>query len=386
MTGRDIVCVGFSDWDNELKTNEQHLLRLMAAEHRILFVESLGLRRPQVAGRDLKRIGRRLIRGLQPPRPVDGIHVLSPLVLPFHSNAAVRRLNAEILPRLVRRAVRKLGMHDVLLWSFVPQADVLIDALRPAKVLYFIDDDHGSKKGIDAAAFDAAERRFAPRADAVLASAPELAERLRAQNANVEFAPNVADTTLFASALEPGPGDAAVVELPGPRIVFTGAVVANKLDLDLIERVCALRPDWSFAFVGPVGPGDPSTDVSRLHPIANLHLLGHRPYADLPAVLRAGDVAILPYKVDGEMRSVFPMKTYEYLAAGLAVVSTKLPALAQTDEVVQVDDAEAFVAALDHELSADTPERRAARSAAAQEHSWEGRVEQLLRALGEPAG
>ena len=110
VRGRDIVCVGFSDWGNELQTNEQHLLRRMAADNRILFVESLGLRRPQVAGRDIRRIGRRLVRGVQPPREVDGLHVLSPLVLPLHSNAAVRRLNAEILPRLVSRAVRRRPM------------------------------------------------------------------------------------------------------------------------------------------------------------------------------------------------------------------------------------------------------------------------------------
>src|SRR4051812_38892650 len=134
MHGRHIVCVGFSDWNNELLTNEQHLLVRLARTNRVLFVESLGLRRPQMAGKDLQRIARRLVRGVAPPRAIDGLHVLAPLVLPLHGNPAARRANAEILPRLVARAVRQLGMRDVLLWSFVPQAEVLLEPLAPAKV------------------------------------------------------------------------------------------------------------------------------------------------------------------------------------------------------------------------------------------------------------
>src|SRR5436305_9405045 len=84
LRGRDIVCVGFADWDTELWTNQHHLMSRLAAENRVLFVESLGLRRPQLAGRDLRRIGRRLRRGLAPPRRADGLYVLSPLVVPLH--------------------------------------------------------------------------------------------------------------------------------------------------------------------------------------------------------------------------------------------------------------------------------------------------------------
>src|ERR1700689_3063867 len=97
LSGRDIVCVGFSDWHTDLLTNQQHLLVRAAAENRILFVESLGLRRPQLATRDLRRIGRRLANALHPLREVDGLHVLSPLVLPLHSNEALRRVNAALL-------------------------------------------------------------------------------------------------------------------------------------------------------------------------------------------------------------------------------------------------------------------------------------------------
>jgi glycosyltransferase involved in cell wall biosynthesis len=382
LQGRDIVCVGFSDWGKDLLTNEQHLLVRLAADNRILFVESLGLRRPQVAGRDLRRIARRLVRGVMPPRAVDGLHVISPLVLPLHDRAWARRFNAKVLPWLVARAARRLGFRDVVLWSFVPQAEVLLDALDPATVLYYVDDDHAAKKGIDAASFTAAEDRFARRADVVLGSAPELVERMRTLNDNVHEAFNVADTAAFATALEPGPVDPAVAALPRPRIAFVGAIIASKIDIPLVREMAALRPDWCFPFVGPVGPGDPSTDVGGLKGLPNVHLLGHRPYERLPEVLRGADVAIMPYLTDGEMRSVFPMKTYEYLAAGLPVVSTALPALADVDAVVKADGARAMVDAIEAALASDSPEARAARSAAVQGFSWESRTVLLGDVLG----
>ncbi len=237
----DIVCVGFSDWNSELLTNEQHLLTRMARRHRILYVESLGLRRPQLSSsKDLRRIGRRLVRGVAPPKLEDGVHVLSPLVLPAHDRPAAVRLNRAILPRLVRAGARRAGMgRQIALWSFVPQAEVLIDTLRPARILYYIDDDHAAKKGIDADAFNAAEGRFAPRADVIMASAPELADRMRGLNDHVVFAPNVADTALFATALQDGPVDPAIAALPRPLIAFTGALIASKIDLKLTLALAA---------------------------------------------------------------------------------------------------------------------------------------------------
>jgi glycosyltransferase involved in cell wall biosynthesis len=381
LEGRDIVCVGFSDWDKDLRTNEQHLLTRLARDNRVLYVESLGVRRPQLAARDLRRIARRLAKGLRPLRTIDGVHVLSPLVLPLHDRAWARRLNAALLPRIVLWAMRRLGFSDVLLWAFMPQAEVLLAPLAPAQVLYYVDDDHAAKKGIHGPTFRAAEERFVAAADIVMASAPELVERMRALHADVHYAPNVADTELFARALQPGPVDAAIDALPRPRIVFVGAIVASKLDLDLIAQLTRLRPDWSFAFVGPVGPGDPGTNVDLLRHLPNVRMLGHRPYEALPDVLRGADVAIMPYRTNGEMRSVFPMKTYEYLAAGVPVVTTPLPALASVEEVVKAADAAEMAARIDDALAADTPQARAARSAAAQSHSWEARLEQLAEVL-----
>jgi glycosyltransferase involved in cell wall biosynthesis len=381
LRGRDIVCVGFADWDTELWTNQHHLMSRLARENRVLFVESLGLRRPQLAGRDLARIARRLRRGLAPPRAVDGLHVLSPLVIPLHRSRLVRELNSRLLPWLVRRAARRLGLHRPILWAYVPQAEVLIDALEPSLIVYHCVDDIAAHGRIDTASFRAAEERFAARADLVLASAPALAQRMRRISDNVLDAPNVADTELFSQALQDGPADAQMAALPAPRIVFTGAIVAAKLDLRMLAELARLRPSWSFALVGPVGPGDPHTDVSALAAEPNVHLLGLRSYEQLPSVLRAADAGLIPYARNALTDSIFPMKVYEYLAAGLPVIATPLPALANVTEVRTASDAAGIALALEQALAEDDPEHRAERSRAAAAHSWDERLQEIALAV-----
>ncbi len=381
LRDRDIVCVGFADWDTELWTNQHHLMARLAHENRVLFVESLGLRRPQLAGRDVMRIARRLRRGLAPPRVADGLHVLSPLVVPLHGNPLVRRVNARLLPLLVGRAARRLGLRRPILWAYVPQAEALIDVLDPSLIVYHCVDDIAAHSRIDTASFRAAEDRFAARADLVLASAPALASRLRELSSNVLDAPNVADTELFSRALAPGPLDAQMAALPGPRIVFAGAIVAAKLDFGLLVELARLRPSWSFALVGPIGPGEPHADVSALASEPNIHLLGPRAYGQLPDVLRAADAGLIPYVHSDLTASIFPMKVYEYLAAGLPVIATPLPAIAGVEEVLTAPDADGIVRLLERALADESPESRAERSRAAAAHSWDRRLEEIAAAI-----
>ena len=307
--------------------------------------------------------------------------MLSPLVVPLHGNRLVRRVNARLLPALVGRAARRLGLERPILWAYVPQAESLIEELDPSLIVYHCVDDIAAHGLIDTASFRAAEERFAGRADLVLASAPELLRRMRTLSGNVLAAPNVADTDLFATALEDGEHDPGMAALGAPRVVFTGAISAVKLDIPLLVELARLRPQYSIALVGPVGAGDPHTDISALAAEPNVHLLGMRSYEQLPAVLRAADAGLIPYAANSLTDSIFPMKVYEYLAAGLPTISTRLPALDGVKEVLRASDAEEIAALLDDALTEDSPQLRAERSRAAMAHSWQSRLQEIASAI-----
>ena len=98
-------------------------------------------------------------------------------------------------------------------------------------------------------------------------------------------------------------------------------------------------------------------------------------------MLRGADAALIPYAINDLTRSVFPMKVYEYLSAGLPVVATALPALAGTRDVAIAADAVAMGEALAAALAADGPHARRERSQRAATHSWEARLEEIAAAL-----
>lgn len=377
VRGTPIVCLGFAEWDAELWTNQHHLIARLSKSSPTLFIESLGLRQPTVSKRDLERILRRLRRGLRPLRRENGVHVLSPLVVPYYRLGLVRELNGFLLRRAVTRTMATIGFARPILWAYVPHALALVDVLRPRLVIYHCVDDIAAHERVDRDSFRRLEEAFVRAADLVIASSRPLWERLSLHASNVRLMTNVADTEAFAAALEAGPCDPALASLPRPRIVFVGAVSSVKVDIGLLRELARLRPDWSLVLVGPVGLGDPRTDVSSLRSEPNVHLLGARPHEMLPAVLRAADAAIIPYRLNDLTSSVFPMKVYEFLAAGLPVVSTPLPSLRDVEGVVFARTAPEMVARLEQLLAEDSPERRRARSELASRHSWSARIEEI---------
>src|SRR4029078_11049766 len=91
----DIVLLSTADWDNPFWTNKQHVAQELARRgHRVLYIDSLGLRRPSATGRDLRRVLRRLFPALRRPRAVrDRLWVWSPVVIPLQRFGAVRWIN-----------------------------------------------------------------------------------------------------------------------------------------------------------------------------------------------------------------------------------------------------------------------------------------------------
>ena len=224
----------------------------------------------------------------------------------------------------------RTGIDVGLLWTYSPLTAELYDLRRFSSC-------HSTTRwttsrprpGMPASIIASAEPKLVRRADLVATTSPGLRDRHAASGAKrCVFMPNVADAEHFAAALAPDvavPAD--LVALPAPRIGFVGAVSGYKLDFELIRGLALVRPGYSFVLIGQVGEGDPWTDASRLSGLPNLHLLGPRPYSALPAYLAGMQAAMLPSAANPYTAAMFPMKFFEYLAAGLPVVTTPLPAL-----------------------------------------------------------
>jgi glycosyltransferase involved in cell wall biosynthesis len=96
--------------------------------------------------------------------------------------------------------------------------------------------------------------------------------------------------------------------------------------------------------------------------------------------MRSFDVAIIPHLQAGMTESMNPLKIYNYLAAGVPVVTTAVANIEDVADLVStahtVDD---FIEAIEARLAlprADVPRDRL------ESFSWEHRVSQMLDLLG----
>ncbi len=131
-----------------------------------------------------------------------------------------------------------------------------------------------------------------------------------------------------------------IAALPGPVLGYFG-VIDERIDYALLERLADAFPEGSIAMIGPFAKVDPASLPRR----ANLHWLGQRDYAQLPALVKGFDVCLMPFALNEATRFINPTKTLEYMAAGKPIVSTAVPdVLRQFVPIVEVaHDHDAFV-------------------------------------------
>jgi glycosyltransferase involved in cell wall biosynthesis len=278
--------------------------------------------------------------------------------------------------------MRRLSFERATLWTYNPLTTRLLDCSPFERIVYHCVDDIAAQPGMPAGTLERAESELARGADIVFATSPKLAETRREWNPETHFLPNVADFAHFSRALEPDlavPDD--IARLRGPRIGFIGAISGYKLDFALIRRTALELPDCSIVLIGQVGEGDPWTDAAILGGLPNVHLLGPRPYDLLPAYLKGMDVAMLPNAINAYTESMFPMKFFEYLAAGRPVVSVDLPALRPFADVVSLaGSAESFAAAIRAALDGQIAPLDD-RLALARAHTYDARTDRMLELL-----
>ena len=330
----DFVVLATADWDHPLWTNKQHTaLTLAAAGHRVLYVESLGIRPPRVGAADRTRIVRRLRRLLQLPRQrAARLWVWSPPVLPGGHSGKALQLNRMLLQGGLELACRWLGFSNPILWTYNPLTTLYLDPESFAGSVYHCVDRIQDQPGMPIARIEASEQALSRDVDVVFVTSPQLQISHRQWNRHILMFGNVADHAHFSSArlgddVGPLPCPERLQALPRPRLIFMGAIDAYKLDLALLLQLAQGHPEWTFVLIGPVGECDPSTDVSELLACSNVEFVGPVAYSELPAWLAHADLALLPLQMNGYTRHMFPMKFFEYLSSGLPVVATAIPAL-----------------------------------------------------------
>jgi glycosyltransferase involved in cell wall biosynthesis len=388
LRGRDILCFSH-DWTGD-PLSKTHLMRVLARDNRILWINAIANRMPTASGKDLSRIYKKLKSFTEPVREVEkNIFVMNPLAIPAYGSRAMVAFNQRFLIRQVKKAMRQLGMKNVINMVFNPAAGMIAGRLGESELVYYCVDEYTAFTGVSSGLKEIEEDLFR-KSDFVVVSAETLLESKKKFNEKIFLIRHGVDFGHFRKALDDATEiPAEIVNLPKPIIGFHG-LLADWVDFELIKKIAGHFKNGSVVLIGKI-TFDAEKKIKILDNIPNIHFFGRKPYAELPAFCKGFDAALNPFVMNELTRHVNPLKVREYLAAGLQVVSTDIQEVRVLADCLVGENHPDFIAKIERIL--ENPKPREEVSDAIRHESWDAKVDELRAVMqkgrkreGEKAG
>lgn len=337
IEGESIVCVSWLDWD-WLPLVPHQMMTRFAKLNRVLYVDPpIALSTFVAHPKQYSSLTRKLKRWMQGVRQVSEnlyVYYPPPLLVTAGHLAANDALNRRWLGWAVKRTAARLGLRNPILWLYDPYSIEPVGQFGEKLVCYDCNDDTSSFASLDYKQrnMKARDASLTSRADLVLATSGELYHQKKVLNANVHQLPSGVDFDLFNKAVSPdvrAPRDLS--DVSPPVVGYVGSLTNYRIEWGWIEALAQSMPEATVVLVGPLLEPPPRSVTG----LPNVRFVGPKPPEELPRYLKLFNIGIIPYKGEAFLRSCQPTKTFEYLAAGLGVVSAPIPDLQAYADVVR---------------------------------------------------
>lgn len=373
--------VVFSDDWGRHPSSCQHLVKRLLPSYRILWVNTIGTRAPRLDLATFRRVREKVRQwSMSAPRPDDAdavdlhhnLRVVNPRMWPWFSKSYDRRLNSFLLNRQLSSLIEALPQPVTALTTLPITAD-LCGQLPVNKWLYYCVDDFGEWPGLDGDTLRLMDVQMIRAADEIVAVSRHLQRFIASQGRESRLLTHGVDLKHWESAAPPNTETEVIPKgITGPLAVFWG-VVDQRLNVDMLIALSQSMTTGNIVLVGPQQDPDP-----RLQDLRNVHLIGPRPFHMLPEIARRAETLIMPYADLPVTRAMQPLKMKEYLATGKPVVVSRLPAVEEWHDCLDIClSPEQFAATVLKRLASDVPTDQYIARQRLQDESWESKAAEL---------
>ncbi len=373
LKGKDFI-VFSDDWGRH-PFSCQHILQHFLPENRILWVNTIGMRQPQLTLKDFKRSVQKLrsfaAKSVKENLPTN-LTIINPPMFPF-GNQLVRTINRHLVVRAVKKKMFELEMTSPIIVITVPNAADYIGFFNEELTVYYCVDEISEWPGVAKNLVKKMEYKLLEQTNFVVAVSDELALHKITPNGPTYLLTHGVDADHFrhisCSGFCP---PTSLSKINQPIIGYFG-LIDERTDQDLIETILSHHPDWSVVFIGKA-----NVDLTQLSQHSNFHHINAVSYEDLPCYAALFGVCLLPYVRTKLTDNINPLKLKEYLATGKPVVSTALPEAVKLSEwgVRIGNDKAEIIQQIEAVLSIDSWDPKEQFSLLGSE-SWQHKAEQL---------
>ncbi len=328
LKDKTIIFIATVPWSYNWQRQHEWTSRL-AENNKIVFVQPFGMNNIgpfKFIKKLLERTEKGTYKHKLNPKAQQNITFVTPKFIPWHDVNLINRLNGWLFARQIRKQTHTPD-SELIFWICNPADTILylLDRFSKPVVLYDIamrflkraDCPQYLKKSQDA---------LAVRADFIItdstASRLDLPTVVRNKT---HYVPQGVNERLLKKQ---NPSQ-ILTNIKGKKIIYLGAE-HDAIDFNIFAEILKCIPEAQiiFTFNKP--------ENKSMNP--RMHYVGRIEFQDVPRLLGEADVGVIPYKINEFTKGVFPTKTFEYLAAGLPVVSTSLPELIQYKDKIQLAD------------------------------------------------
>lgn len=378
LSDAGIVCFSGTDWwyHNRGLFCPQ-VMRRLAKDHNVLYVNSLGMRVPSLRKdkHAVKKITRKLRSISRLLRKVDDkMYVFSVLPFPFLETKIGRKLNTLFVFVQVRIAMMLTRIKDPIIFLGCPPALEVVRKIKHRYLIYERTDIFEEMPGVNKPYIAFLDNELTELSNLVLYVDKAMYDDGVKQNPNSVLIGHGVDFPFFANADKSDYIPADIAEIRKPIVGYFGDICDKTFDFDLMEHLAASLPDMSFVLIGQL-----SSDVGCLRKYKNVYILGQKAYEDIPHYGKVFDVSILPWKKNKWVMHSYPIKIKEYLSLGSPFVTVDIPAVEDFKDVIYVaNDYDDFVSKVCQAIDEDALENRQKRKECVRNESWESKVQQII--------
>jgi glycosyltransferase involved in cell wall biosynthesis len=289
--------------------------------------------------------------------------------LPFFKKSKnLNQIDNYIFLKYLKEAFKRINFKPMIIWNYMPFLPTALKQIESKKI-YDCVDDHSAYPGLINPDFvNELEGRTVELSDLIITTNKKLKEKISKYGKNAIIINNGVDWNLFSSNLFNNKIDIK------KKIIYIGAI-SEWFDSELVEYIAEKLQDYKITLIGPH-----SINIANFKKYKNINLTGIMMQEDFSNILSESAVAIIPFRINRLTENVDPLKVYEYLAAGIPVVSTPIGGV-ENLPVLVASNKEDFLIKIKEALNNDSIEKRRERSEKVRSFSWETRYKMIQEIL-----